>query len=140
VILFVHSRNLQPQSTLSTQTPLSTIMVARNLILAVGAAALVGSNAFVAPMARSVTVRSSTRTNMSVERQVDKAGDAIKDAGRDAKSAAKDVGNKAQNALDDLKGDGELCFSVSASLLSCSTPDSLQGAAVASTKTSVLLL
>eukprot|EP00953_Heterococcus_sp_UTEX-ZZ885_P010032 5866-Heterococcus_DN1.PRE.6 len=82
-------------------------MVARNLLLAVGAAALVGGNAFVAPMAGSVTVRSSTRTNMSVERQVDKAGDAIKDAGRDAKSAAKDVGNKAQNALDDLKGDAK---------------------------------
>jgi hypothetical protein len=96
-------------------------MVARNLILAVGAAALVGSNAFVAPMARSVTVRSSTRTNMSVERQVDKAGDAIKDAGRDAKSAAKDVGNKAQNALDDLKGDGELCFSASPSVSSYSS-------------------
>jgi hypothetical protein len=94
-------------------------MVARNLILAVGAAALVGSNAFIAPMARSVTVRSSARTNMSVERQVDKAGDAIKDAGRDARDAAKDVGNKAQNTFDDLKGDGELCFSVSASIYSC---------------------
>jgi hypothetical protein len=96
-------------------------MVARNLILAVGAAALVGSNAFIAPMSHSVTARSTTRTNMSVERQVDKAGDAIKDAGRDAKNAAKDVGNKAQNAFDDLKGDGESCFSTALMFLCFAT-------------------